>query len=116
MEGRAVAARRRGFRHGCRHAWAGAGFEGAACEDWSASAGNRFFGGRARSRQRCERKAMIDTDHQLPVVRQAQLLELSRSSVYYLPRPASSEDLALMRRIDELHLEYPFSGSRMMRD
>jgi len=59
---------------------------------------------------------MIVKDHSLPVKRQAQLLELSRSSVYYLPRPASSEDLALMRRIDELHLEYPFAGSRMMRD
>jgi len=59
---------------------------------------------------------MIDTNHRLPVVRQAQLLELSRSSVYYLPRPTSSEDLALMRRIDELHLERPFAGSRMMRD
>ena len=59
---------------------------------------------------------MIDTDHRLPVVRQAQLLELSRSSVYYLPRATSSEDLALMRRIDELHLEHPFAGSRMMRD
>src|ERR1700716_1258192 len=59
---------------------------------------------------------MIDTEHRLPVVRQAQLLELSRSSVYYLPRPTSSEDLALMRRIDELHLERPFAGSRMMRD
>jgi len=59
---------------------------------------------------------MIDTEHRLPVVRQAQLLELSRSSVYYLPRPTSSEDLALMRRIDGLHLEHPFAGSRMMRD
>ena len=59
---------------------------------------------------------MIDNEHRLPVVRQAQLLELSRSSVYYLPRPTSSEDLALMRRIDELHLECPFAGSRMMRD
>jgi len=59
---------------------------------------------------------MIDSDHRLSVVRQAQLLELSRSSVYYLPRPTSSEDLALMRRIDELHLEHPFAGSRMMRD
>ncbi len=59
---------------------------------------------------------MIDSDHHLPVVRQAQLLELSRSSVYYRPRPTSSEDLALMRRIDELHLEHPFAGSRMMRD
>jgi len=59
---------------------------------------------------------MIDTEHQLPVVRQAQLLELSRPSIYYLPRPTSEEDLALMRRIDELHLEYPFAGSRMMRN
>ncbi|MGZ9013095.1 MAG: IS3 family transposase [Burkholderiales bacterium] len=75
-----------------------------------------FLAGAPRSRQRCERKAMIDTDHRLPVVRQAQLLELSRSSVYYLPRPTSIEDLALMRRIDELHLEHPFAGSRMMRD
>jgi len=59
---------------------------------------------------------MIDTDHRLPVVRQAQLLDLSRSSVYYLPVPTSGEDLVLMRRIDELHLEHPFAGSRMMRD
>ena len=59
---------------------------------------------------------MIEPDHRLPVVRQAQLLELSRSSVYYRPRPISGEDLALMRRIDELHLEHPFVGSRMMRD
>src|ERR1700704_2502770 len=59
---------------------------------------------------------MIDADHHLPIVRQAQLLALSRSSVYYLPRPTSSEDLDLMRRIDELHLEHPFAGSRMMRD
>jgi putative transposase len=59
---------------------------------------------------------MIDTDHRLPIVRQAQLLELSRSSVYYLPRPTGSVDLALMRRLDELHLEHPFAGSRMLRD
>ena len=57
---------------------------------------------------------MIDADHRLPVVRPVQLLELSRSSVYYLPWPTSDEDLALMRRIDELHLEHPFAGSRMM--
>lgn len=59
---------------------------------------------------------MIDTEHKLPVVRQAQILELSRSSVYYLPQPTSPDDLALMRRIDELHLEHPFAGSRMLRD
>jgi putative transposase len=59
---------------------------------------------------------MIEPDHRLPVVRQAQLLALSRSSVYYLARPTSGADLGVMRRIDELHLEHPFAGSRMMRD
>jgi putative transposase len=59
---------------------------------------------------------MIDKNHELPVTRQVQLLNLSRSSVYYLPRPVSPDDLALMRRIDELHLSFPFAGSRMLRD
>ena len=47
---------------------------------------------------------MIDRDHALPVTRQAQVLGMSRGAVYYLPRPISVADLALMRRIDELHL------------
>ena len=59
---------------------------------------------------------MIDRTHELPVVRQAQLLDLSRSSVYYLPQPTPEGDLRLMRRIDELHLEHPFAGARMLRD
>ena len=59
---------------------------------------------------------MIDRDHALPVTRQAQVLGISRGSVYYLPKPVSAADLALMRRIDELHLELPFAGSRMLRD
>jgi putative transposase len=59
---------------------------------------------------------MIDPTHSLPIVRQAQLLDVSRSSVYYRPQPTSDADLALMRRIDELHLEHPFAGSRMLRD
>lgn len=59
---------------------------------------------------------MIDPTHPLPVVRQVQLLDLSRSSVYYQPQPTSVADLTLMRRIDELHLEHPFAGSRMLRD
>ena len=59
---------------------------------------------------------MIDSTHELSLVRQAQLLDLSRSSVYYLPQPTSDADLALMRRIDELHLEHPFAGARMLRD
>jgi putative transposase len=59
---------------------------------------------------------MIDRNHDLPIARQAKVLNISRGSVYYKPRPTSAEDLALMRRIDELHLEYPFAGSRMLRD
>ena len=58
---------------------------------------------------------MIDREHGLPVSRQATLLGLSRSSVYYRPVPISDADLALMRRIDELHLEHPFAGSRMLK-
>ena len=58
---------------------------------------------------------MIDRDHQLSITRQAKLLEISRGTVYYLPRPVSPADLALMRRIDELHLEHPFMGARMLR-
>jgi len=59
---------------------------------------------------------MIERGHELPMTRQAKLLKLSRSSVYYRPRPVSPADLAIMRRIDELHLDYPFAGSRMLRD
>ena len=59
---------------------------------------------------------MIDRSHELSVVRQAKVLNISRGSVYYKPRPVSPEDLALMRRIDELHLDYPFAGARMLRD
>ena len=50
---------------------------------------------------------MIDREHQLSVTCQAQLLAISRGTVYYLPRPVSDADLALMRRLDELHLEHP---------
>ncbi len=59
---------------------------------------------------------MIDRTHELPVTRQCQILDLARSTAYYQPAPVSPEDLALMRRIDELHLEHPFAGSRMLRD
>ena len=59
---------------------------------------------------------MIVPDHDLPIKRQAELLEISRSNVYYLPRPVPEADLMLMRRIDELHLEHPFMGARMLRD
>ena len=58
---------------------------------------------------------MIDRDHKLPLARQAKAVGISRGSIYYRPRPVGEAGLGLMRRIDELHLEYPFAGSRMMR-
>jgi putative transposase len=59
---------------------------------------------------------MIDRSHDLPLARQAALLRLSRSQLYYEPRPVPAAELAIMRRIDALHLDYPFAGSRMLRD
>ena len=58
---------------------------------------------------------MIDRKHDLSITKQAEVLQISRGSVYYLPRPVSSADLEIMRRLDRLHLEYPFAGSRMLR-
>jgi|SRR5690242_1471506 len=57
---------------------------------------------------------MIDRTHELPIVRQCRILELSRSTAYYQPGLVSPDELALMRRIDELHLEHPFAGARML--
>ena len=59
---------------------------------------------------------MIDRTHPLSLTKQAEAAGISRGSVYYLPKPVSESDLALMRRIDELHLEHPFAGARMLRD
>ena len=59
---------------------------------------------------------MIDRSHDLPLARQAEALGISRGSLYYQPQPVSGADLAVMRRVDELHLDYPFAGSRMLRD
>ena len=58
---------------------------------------------------------MTNRDHKLSLSRQANLLGISRGSLYYEPRPVSDDDLKLMRRIDELHMEYPFAGGRMMK-
>ncbi len=58
---------------------------------------------------------MIDREHDLPITKQAEILKVSRGSVYYLPRPVTSADLEIMQRLDRLHLEYPFAGSRMLR-
>jgi putative transposase len=59
---------------------------------------------------------MIDREHNLPLTKQAAALNISRRSIYYLPQPVSAADLALMRSLDELHLEFPFAGSRLLRD
>ena len=58
---------------------------------------------------------MIDRQHDLPIAKQAEVLGISRGSVYYLPRPVPEADLAIMRRLDRLHLEFPFAGSRMLK-
>src|SRR2546423_1118649 len=58
---------------------------------------------------------MIDRGHDLPISKQAAVLRISRGSIHYLPRPVPEADLAIMRRLDHLHLEFPFAGSRMLR-
>ena len=58
---------------------------------------------------------MTDRTHKLSLTRQAALLGISRGSPHYAPRPVSDAELKLMRRIDELHMDYPFAGSRMMK-
>ena len=58
---------------------------------------------------------MIEPAHDLAITKQAKALNISRGSVYYLPRPVPEADLAIMRRLDRLHLEFPFAGSRMLR-
>jgi len=58
---------------------------------------------------------MIDRAHDMPITKQAKVLRISRGSVYYRPRPVPATDLEVMRRLDRLHLEFPFAGSRMLR-
>ncbi|MBS0152361.1 MAG: hypothetical protein JSR31_15615 [Nitrospira sp.] len=68
---------------------------------------NAFFSKRAHQGRLAERKAMIDRTHSLPIVRQCQIPQLARSTAYYQLTPTSETTLALMRRIDELHLNSP---------
>ncbi len=63
-----------------------------------------------------ERRASIHAEHALPKTRRCELLDMARSTAYYRPEPFSEEDLALMRLIDEIHLQWPFYGSRRIRD
>ncbi len=71
---------------------------------------NDFLEGALTKAGMLTRKAMIDRDHQLPVSKQAEALNISRGSIYYLPRPVPDRGLALMRRMDELHMDFPFAG------
>eukprot|EP01035_Chromulina_nebulosa_P039518 gene39519-53435_t len=80
---------------------------GRSMQDWRADAGERFFGRSARQGGTAGRKELIDREHILSVTRQAKPLGVSRASVYYCPRPMPDGDLALMRRIDELHRDDP---------
>ena len=66
--------------------------------------------------ERARRKKLVDHNHDLSVARQCTLLEVNRSSVYYRPGELSLENEKLMRLIDEIYLEYPFKGSRRLRD
>ena len=59
---------------------------------------------------------MINREHDLPITRQAKVLSISRSTAYYKAKPVNERDLFLMKQIDRLHLEFPFAGSRMLRD
>ncbi|MBM9606727.1 IS3 family transposase [Desulfopila inferna] len=77
---------------------------------------NDFLGRCAHQGGIAERKAMIDRTHSLSIKRQAQIVGISRGSVYYQRKPVNDKDLKLMRKIDELHLEHPFMGTRMLRD
>jgi putative transposase len=72
-----------------------------------------LFRGCARQGRPSERKAMIDRGHKLSLIRQVAVLGNSRGSLYYRACPVPAAKLAIMRRIDELHLDYPFAGSRM---
>src|SRR3981081_4672451 len=89
--------------------------EVAACQDRRTDAGERFFRRSAHQGGIAERKAMIDRGHDLSITKQAEVLKISRGSVYYLPRPVSSADLAIIRHRVRLDLGYPFAGSRMLR-
>src|SRR5437660_10262470 len=113
MEGAVGGRRFRSFRIG-KH---GAGDachrrEVAARQDRRTDAGERFFRRSARQGGIAERKAMIDREHDLSITRQAEVLKISRGSVYYLPRPVTDADLEIMRRLYRMQLEYPITGSR----
>src|ERR1700680_5195229 len=98
LEGGASGVRRGEPRDGCARGRC----EVAARQDRGADTGERFFRRSAHQGGIAERKAMIDREHDLAIARQAEVLKISRGSVYYLPRPVSAADLAVMQRLDRL--------------
>src|SRR5262249_46462557 len=89
--------------------------QGAACQDRRADGGTRFFGTRAASAPRQERKAMIQPDHpSLSIVQPCRLASIGRSTFYHVPRGESAANLELMAKIDRQFLETPFYGARQM--
>ncbi|NOE48049.1 IS3 family transposase [Vibrio cholerae] len=77
---------------------------------------NGFFGQSARSLDRAQRKSSLVKSTPLPIKRQCELLNIARSSAYYQPIGLSAEEITLRRMIDEIHLQYPFMGSRRIRN
>ncbi len=63
-----------------------------------------------------ERRAQIQMEHELPKTRRCELLGIARSTAYYRPEPISGADMMLMRLIDQIHLQWPFYGSRRIRN
>ncbi|EKO3587268.1 IS3 family transposase [Vibrio metschnikovii] len=76
---------------------------------------NGFFGQSARSLDRAQRKSSLVKSTPLPIKRQCELLNIARSTAYYQPIGLSAEEITLRRMIDEIHLQYPFMGSRRIR-
>ena len=87
---------------------------GSARQDRGAHGGAGFFSARAQALSRAERVRLIARGGPLSLSRQCALLGVSRSSQYYRPKGERAENLALMRRLDELHMAYPFYGSRQL--
>jgi transposase-like protein len=83
-------------------------------QDRSTAPGERLFRKGAHQGGHAEREKRSDRDHELPVVRPCAILGRARSIAYYTPKPTSPAGLALRCRMDELPLEYPFAGRRML--
>jgi len=108
-------AEQRSCRVWCLIERTGAGGSGAAAnKDRAAGVGDQFFRTRAHQGGVAERRQMIDRSHPLSVKRQAELLNISRGAMYYLPKPTSQRDMVLMNAIDRLHLDFQLMGSRQL--